>query len=342
MADRLVSVVVVGYGKSPALRECVDALLRSIGVRVEVLVVDNALAEAGRLSVEELHGVTVVGPSTNRGFAGGCNAGAARATGDVLAFVNDDAFVAPDALARLVAALEEPGVGIASASLRLDDEPELMNSAGNPVHFSGLSWAGGFRQPASSFAESRDIASATGAAFALTRELWDRLDGFDEAYFAYMEDADLSLRTWQAGLRVVYVPDAVVRHRYEFSRNDAKLGLIERNRASFLLVDYERRTLVVLLPALVLVELAVLAQSLIGGWIGKKLAAYAWLVRHRAHLRRRRRVVQAQRVVPDHDLLWLFEARIEPDNVGRPPGLGLLNAVLATYWRWARRRLSGS
>ena len=79
--------------------------------------------------------------------------------------------------------------------------------------------------------------------------------------FAYLEDTELSLRCWQRGLKVMFVPDAVVLHDYEFSRNPSKLGLLERNRLIMLLTLYERHTLAVLAPALLAVEIATLALS---------------------------------------------------------------------------------
>ena len=153
--------------------------------------------------------------------------------------MNFDAVVSPDALAELAAVADDPTVGIATASLRLDDRPDLMNSAGNEVHFLGYSWCGGLNEPASQHREARDVASASGAAMVMRRELWERLGGFAPEYFMYYEDPELSLRCWRAGLRVVFVPDAVVVHRYEFGRNPEKMYLVERNRliAMFTLLE---------------------------------------------------------------------------------------------------------
>ncbi len=92
-------------------------------------------------------------PGTNTGYTGGCNLGASHSTSEFVAFLNSDAVVAPDALAHLVDALNDPGVGIATALVLLYDEPAVVNSAGNPVHYSLLSWAGGWGDPASEHEE---------------------------------------------------------------------------------------------------------------------------------------------------------------------------------------------
>ncbi len=135
----------------------------------------------------------------------------------MLVFVNGDAIIAPEAVSRLAAVASRPNVGIATGSIRLADDPDLLNSGGNEVHFLGAGWAGGFRQPATAYDEEVEVTAASGAGMAMSRDVWDRIGGFEDRYFAYHEDAELSLRCWEQGLAVVYVPDAVVVHRYEFS-----------------------------------------------------------------------------------------------------------------------------
>ncbi|MCW2779212.1 MAG: glycosyl transferase family 2, partial [Frankiales bacterium] len=256
-----VTAVVLAYGDEPWVERCVEALLASEGVDVDVVLVDNGCTTGAPDRLEGRAGVEVVRPGENLGFAGGCNAGAALARGELLALVNADALVAPEALARLGEVAREPEVGLASGSIRLADDPERLNSAGNPLHFSGLSWAGAFGEPAADHAVRTEVLGASGAGVLLRRQLWEELGGFAPEYFAYLEDTELSLRCWQRGLRVVFVPDAVVVHRYEFSRNPLKMYLLERNRLLLVLTLLERRTLLALLPVLVLVELCMVALS---------------------------------------------------------------------------------
>ena len=334
-----VSAVVLAYGDQPYVLEVVDSLLGSTGVDVDVVVVDNGCTAPDLAPLRDRTGVTMLDPGENTGFTGGCNLGAEAATGELLAFINSDAIVDPTALAELARVAARPEVGIASAGLRLADHPERMNSTGNPVHVLGLSWAGGFDEPASAHVEEVDVASATGAAMMCRREVWDALGGFTREFFAYCEDADLSLRCWQAGWSVRFVPTAVVRHHYEFSRNPAKWYLLERNRLALLLCDYERRTLFLLAPALLGLELALLAVAAKGGWAPAKLKGYRWLWRNRRWVAERRRSVQRSRRVPDRDIAHLLTAHFDAQALPLPIGAGLLNAAMATYWRAVRPAL---
>jgi GT2 family glycosyltransferase len=332
-----VTAVVLAWGDEPVLEEAVHAVLASEGVDADVVLVDNGCTSGAVSRLASVPGVTLVEPGENLGFAGGCNLGAARATGEVLAFVNGDAVVRPGALAALAAALDET-VGLATASLRLHGEEEVVNSAGNPVHYLGLSWAGGLGRPASAYAVPAEVASASGAATACRAERFAALGGFCEPMFAYCEDTELSLRCWQRGWRVVYVPDAVVTHRYEFSRNPRKLYLLERNRLFLVATLWSGRLLALVALPLVALEVAVLAVALRDRWARQKVAGWWWLLRHASLVRDRRRAVQAARTVPDAALAHLFTGDVEP-GVPALAAPAVLRRVSRVYWSVVRRAL---
>lgn len=334
------SVVVLAYGPEPTLERCIQALKASTIAAIEIIVVDNGAESVVIKAIKQHPDIIVIGPPVNRGFAGGCNVGVEAATGDVIVLINSDAFVSPEAVSKLVAAATAEGVGMASAAVTLDDEPELINSAGNPVHFSGLCWAGAYREPLASLSpEMKNVPTASGAALAIRRQLWCELGGFDPAYFAYAEDTELSIRCWQRGYHVVLVPSAVVRHQYEFSRNNLKFYLLERNRLLCVLTTYQLKSLVLLAPALFAVEVAMIAQAVMGGWGGAKLSGYFWLMRNAGHVYRRRLQIQRLRRRSDRELSWLYCGRIEPANIKMPQGMKFFNTVLAAYWKQVSRLL---
>jgi GT2 family glycosyltransferase len=163
--------------------------------------------------------------------------------------------------------------------------------------------------------------------------VWKQLGGFDEEYFAYLEDSELSLRAWRLGLAARCVPTAVARHHYEFSRNARKMHLLERNRLMLLATVWPRRALVLLAPMLAACEVLLLALGTVSGW--RKLAGYAWLWRHRAHLRERRRLIQGESA----DRTWM--ARLSPtlDRAAFGPLTPIANAVFRVYWSVVRRLL---
>jgi GT2 family glycosyltransferase len=331
------TAIVLAHGAEPTLEGCIAALVAD-GVE-DIVVVDNDAAPGPVAAVGGMPGVRVLSAGRNLGYAGGCNYAARHATGDVLVFVNSDALVQPGAVAALVRRVAEHGVGLASASVRLAEEPELLNTAGNPVHYLMFSWVGSLGELATDHAELTEVASITGVTFAVRREVWDALGGFDADYVAYCEDVYLSLRAWQAGYRVVHEPEAVVLHHYDFSRNSAKFYLLERNRLMNLMLLPERRTRRFLaLPALV-VEGGVLLVAVRDGWARDKVDGWRWLVTHRRSLADRRREIQQARQVSDRELARLLRGPLDPP-AGLGPGVPApVSRALARYWGWAEQRL---
>lgn len=334
-----VSVVVLGYGAEPWLAECLRAALDQRPPVREVILVDNGIAQPARAALPDDPRLTVVTPPENLGFAGGCNEGVRHAGAPVLVFVNSDAVLAPGAAAALEAAVAPPEVGLVTASVRLGDRPATINAAGNPMHYLGYTWAGGMGDPVSMHDRAGEVTCVSGATFAVRREVWDLLGGFDEEYFAYGEDVDLSIRAWQAGFSVRYEPAAVSLHHYEFGRNPAKWFLLERGRLVNVLTLFEPRTRRYVLPMLVAVEAGSLIPAAAQGWAGSKVAAWRWLWENRAYLSERSARVSAARRRPDREILPRLEAQVRPPGEFGQRVPEVANAVLGRYWAWARRRL---
>lgn len=339
------SVVVLGYGAEEQLEACLASVVEQLPPDGECVLVDNGIHRAAERRAGWGERVTVVGDgSDNTGFAGGCNVGAAHAQGDVLVFLNSDAVLRPGALAPLVEAAGAAGAGVVCGCLRLADQPDLVNSVGNPLQFLGLTWAGECGSPASEHLSRQEVAVATGGFFALSRDTWDALGGFDPTYFAYHEDTDLSVRAWLSDRRVEVLPQAVADHHYEFSRNPLKMYLLERNRLVLVLTTYPAPLLRRVLPALLLLEPAFLLMAVLQGWAPQKLKAWGWLAGHAAYLRRRRAEVQslAAGTDPAARLAGHMVAAMDPPNVAHPPGLPVLNAMLRAYWSLVRPRPAGA
>ncbi len=334
-----VSAVVLSYKDEPWLERGVHALLASRGVDIDVVLVDNGCTDGAVERLRGTPGLTIVGEGENLGFSPGCNFGASFTSGDYVVMANGDLVVEPDALARLVEVASDPTVGIAGGSIRLNDDLATLNSAGNDIHFLGFSWVAGFGEAAATHAIDQDVAGAMAALVMLRREVWEMLDGYEPHYFAFHEDADMSWRCWQQGLRVHYVPDAIGCHRYEFGRVTNKMYLVERNRLIFLFTCWDSRTLWLLAPLIAASEVAMALIGLRSGWFKEKVHGWGWLFSHRRWLRERRRAVQSARTVGDKELARLMSNRLDAKNFPIPESLSFLDAAAAGYWKFIRQFL---
>jgi GT2 family glycosyltransferase len=332
------SVVVVAYRAGDALTRLLHSLAGQDGLH-EVIVVDNG---GGGVEIEEARGrdgVRVLDAGGNVGFAAGCNAGAAAAEGDALVFLNPDTVAAHGAVAQLVRTLDDPEIGIAMARLRLLDRPELLNSRGLEVHVSGLSWAGGYGEPAESVDEVHDVPAASGTALAVRADAFRELGGFTNELFMYQEDLLLGWKARLAGLRVVVDPAADVFHDYDYARNGAKHYLLERNRLVFTFSTYSPRLLALLAPVLLSTEVALAVHAARNGWLRDKLRAWAWMLGNGRWVLRHRRATQRLRRVPDRALAGLLTPTLSPAMIDLPRGAGAANRVVEGYWRLVRRAL---
>jgi GT2 family glycosyltransferase len=323
-----VTAVVVSYADAAATREAVESLLGQTRPPVEVVVVDNHPSRPAAAALVGLD-VELVRPPANLGFAPAVDLAAGRARGEWIFVLNPDAVAEPDCLERLLEAAEDD-VGLVGAQVLLGDGTHT-NAGDNPLHVSGLSWSGRYREPRED-GPPRDAAVVSGAAMLVRARAFRDLGGFPPGFFLYQEDVDLAWRMRLAGWRVRYCPRAGVRHDYEFGKGNEKWFWLERNRLWVVLSNYDALTLLALAPLLAGVEAAVLLLAARGGWLAEKLRAYAALGRALPSLVRWRRRVQAARAVSDREILLATVGRMETPLL-RSPLLVVGNPLLERYRR---------
>jgi GT2 family glycosyltransferase len=215
-----------------------------------------------------------------------------------------------------------------------------INTAGNVAHFLGVSWAGRCGDPVSQAPRGyQEVAFASGAALVVRRSAWDALGGFDERYFMYCEDLDLSLRLWLAGWQVGIAPAARVEHDYDFDKGGRKWFLLERNRWWTVLSNYPRPLLLLVMPALLVAELALLGVAARGGWLGQKLRAQVAVLRALPSILERRREVQARGKAGARELAGHLTADVDSPFLGPLAEVGALDAIQRGYWAGVLRLL---
>lgn len=230
----MISVVVPTWNGAALLGECLEALEAQTTRDFEVLVVDNGSTDDSlALVAAHFPWVQRIDLPENRGFSVAVNAGIARARGDVVALLNNDTRADPrwvETLARVLAA--RPDIGFcASKMLSLADSRRLDN-AGIDYRVDGFALARGSRElDGPAWSAPREVFGACAGAAAYRRSLLDDVGPFDERFFAYYEDVDLSFRARLRGWRCLYVPDAVVLHRQGASTvPSVRDVLVPRNR----------------------------------------------------------------------------------------------------------------
>ena len=256
----MVSVIVVNWNG----REHLAPLFASLRAsdypheRRELICVDNGSDDGSRdLLAADFPEVRVIALPENRGFTGGNIAGVEASRGDVLVFLNNDMRVEPDAVRRLVEAIDSDHPCTAACVLSWD---------GTRIDFlrGTVSWeARGFQEhfgaPRTTIPTLDTDATffPNGGAFAITRDMYARAGGFDAAFFAYYDDLDLGWGVRVAGGNIRVVRDAIVYHRHGATSAGQPMGqkrfLLERNAVWTMVKRYGDAALArVLGPALLL------------------------------------------------------------------------------------------
>jgi hypothetical protein len=338
----LVSVVVINYNSGSYLAGCVGSVMDSMYPRKELIIVDNASEDDSVKQVETLYPETkIIRNPVNLGYSGAGNIGIEEAKGEFVVIMNPDTIVDKRWLDGLVsAAARYPRAAFFQPKILLMDDRRMLNSAGNMIHIAGFGICRGMATlDEQCFQEESEVCYASGACTFVRMEALREIGPMDRLFFAYGEDKDWGWRGLMMGWQSIYVPSSRILHKWSpiLGHTPRKFYYLEFERILSIWKNYSKRTLLVLAPLFLLVECSVLLHATFNGWLREKLRSYSDILRVRGVVARRRRSIQARRVVRDSTLVGRFVTEIEHPYVGRSVG-SVLNRLVV--WIFARVRTS--
>jgi len=253
----VVSVVLVNYRGADDTIACLGFFddVDWPADKLELIVVENA---SGDDSAERIRAAvpraTVIEAGSNTGFAGGCNLGVQHATGEYVAFLNNDARPGPQWIAAAVETLASDRTIACVACKVLDWDGKLVDYVDGSLTWFGMGYKREAERPDDgSYETPKDVLFGTGAAMFVRAELFREVGGFDERFFMFYEDVDLGWRLNLLGHRVRYEPRSVAYHRHHATMN--KFGsyresyLLERNALMSMYKNLDDESLARALPA---------------------------------------------------------------------------------------------
>jgi GT2 family glycosyltransferase len=248
------SVCVIAYNSGPTLRACLESLAAQTFRDFETIVIDNASPDPDDAKIAAgFEGVRLVRNTENLGFAGAGNQGAWLGHGRWYVLLNPDAVAEPGWLAELVAASHRhPHVSSFTSRQLMAEDPTLLDGLGDVMSGYGIPYRGGYLTPDPGDTPEGQVFSACGAAMMIDRQMFLGVGGFDEQFFAYVEDVDLGYRLQLIGEPTVLVPTAVVRHHGSASsggrRSEFAVFHGTRNRFWLVFKDTPALLLPIVLP----------------------------------------------------------------------------------------------
>lgn len=254
----LISIIIVTYNSESYIEACIKSIMQqkdSKNCCLELIIVDNYSTDK---TVDILQSkypfVRIILNNENIGYGNANNIGAIHAKGEYLIVMNPDTIVEDRWLDELIKPLVDSEKVITTPKILIYDG-SWINTCGNAVHFTGLAYTRGYGSKPNTFIDPEYVCEASGCCFAIKKEDFIKLGGFDKNIFLYHEDVEFSCRALLNSFKILYVPTSIIRHNYLMKVNPKKLYYLERGRYLVLRKYFSWKDYFLMLPSLLLVEI---------------------------------------------------------------------------------------
>lgn len=329
------------------LQGCRDSLRLQTYSDFQVYIVDNASSPETFSYLKDFYPEAVVLCREDGNYCAANNVGMRQAIQDGCDYVvsaNMDTEFEADWLEELVTALDaNPDAGIAQSLIRLYPKDEdqrkdpLINTAGNIIHFLFFGFTSHYGEKSSSLKikDYSDIPYASGCSFIMRKEVFEEIGGYNEEYYMYHDDLDISLKTRLAGHRVIIALKSKMFHKYEFERSIRMVYYMERNRALSFFSFYSLPKILLISPVFLAMDLGITMLALIGPWFGTKMEVDAYFLKSSSWrlIREIRRHLRQISKKPFEEISSGFTGKIEFQEVDNFVLRHLVNPVFNLFWK---------
>ncbi len=261
------SIIIVTYNQEEYIEECLNSINND---SFEIIVVDNYSSDATMDIIEKKYPeVKLIKNKENYGYGSAVNIGVQNSKGKYVVILNPDTKLMKDSIQKLTTPLDKKNNLITIPKVVIYGENKI-NTCSNVEHFTGLTFTRGLGEDINKFNKTEILGGLSGVCFAMERELFLEIGGFDENIFLYMEDAELSWNINSKGLDILYVPNSVIYHHYEFNLPVEKIYYVEKGRYIILRKYFTWKQYIMFLPSLLLTEILTLGYAGLKGREGIK------------------------------------------------------------------------
>jgi hypothetical protein len=305
------SIIIVTYNSNEDLKDCLPALYKQSYTDFEIIIVDNASSD-GTLDfvTKNFPNVKLIKNNSNLGYSEGNNIGFKSAIGEYIVILNPDTIPDKEWLYNLISPLEsDSSIGATTSKILLHNKNQI-NTCGNITHYTGLAFCNGLYKTISEHDKRKIIGAVSGCAFAIRKDIFIMIGGFDDSFFLYLEDTDISWRLRLLGYNILYIPESIVYHKFKLKLTPEKLYHLEKNRYAMIFKNYSTKMIIMLLPTLLFTEIMTISFSIFSGksYIIKKINAYIWfIINYQAILDKRKKIL---RVINDYTFCEYLDANI--------------------------------
>lgn len=343
-----VTAVVVNFNGGERLLACIRSINHQFLKPQTIILIDNASTDDSVDMVEKLYpDVKIIRLKENKGPSVSRNVGLYAAKTHLILFIDADIYLSKYCLQRLMETYQKQNTVICPRTL-FYSEPNLIQCDGASAHFIGtMILHNSYFLINMAPRRTNQVGGCLSGCLLIDTKVAQELGGFDEDYFIYFEDLEFSLKLFSKGYRIVCEPNAVVLHDRESGTPGLsfragqkypprRFYLTMRNRLMTIFIHYRLRTLILLIPVLMVYDLATFFVAVWRGWFSEWIQAWKWLIEHRRVLRKKRKQIQTKRILGDRDLLMGGSLPISEGFVRSSSAnllLSILSLIINLYWR---------
>lgn len=261
MREPLVYIIILNWNGKEHLKDCLPSVATTNYPNFKTVVVDNGSTDGSQEFVKRyFQNIELLENGKNLGFAEGNNVGVRYALNqgaDYIALLNNDTEVDQNWISELVKVAEsDPNIGACATKMLMFYARTVINGVGNSMALFGGAWDRGLgEKDVGQYGNIEEVFGACAGGMMVKREVVEEVGLFDKKYFIYFEDIDWAWRIRLFGYNIVYVPSAIVYHKFGAStggpQSVRRLYLAHRNKMRNILKNYGRKTLRKVLPKMI-------------------------------------------------------------------------------------------
>ena len=286
--NQKVGVLILGYNSLGYLKECLDSLILQDYQNVSIYFGDNGSKDDSVIFIKKNYPYVKVSDfKANHGYAKGNNLLleiAFKRGMDLCFIINPDTVLKKNTISHMIDSYnfhKNKGVkvGLIQPVILLYQNKTKINTIGNAVHLIGFGFCKDYMKIYTPIKKDKEILSVSGTGMLISKDLYKDVGDFDEDFFMYCEDEDLSIRSFLSGYKNFLSSKSIIYHKYSFSKNKDKWFYSERNRLLIMLKNYPIKLLILLALPFFVTEIFVLIYSLLTSWFFQKMFSYGDVIK---------------------------------------------------------------
>ena len=340
--NELISIIILNYNGREYIFDCIESVFKTVGCNFEVILIDNDSSDLSSDDCKEKFPELILIKNKKNLAMAARNVGIDNANGDYIVFLDADTVVESNWLEIMIESYKKHGDGLYQGKLLQKQNHNILESCGDFTNIFGFGFARGRGKPdTGNYNEFQTISFPVGGyTFSSTKNI-KKIGYVDESdlFFLMLDDLDYGWRAWSMDIPCYYEPKSVIYHLGSpvLKWTPQKFFFLERNRWICLLSLYTTKTLVKIIPHLLLIEAGMFFYLISKGLGLTKIKAFFSILKMYSRIKKRKKNIMKLKTVSDKKIIEHFVDNVEvPQTMTNYPS-DFLNTSLETLSKLARK-----